>query len=79
MKNLNQGILSSIQIPLPPLSVQREIVVELEAERKLVDANLALIARMEAKIKAKLDEVWGEPSVAPSELSDTSNPSDSLP
>ncbi len=46
---------------------------------ELVDANLALIARMEAKIKAKLDEVWGEPSVAPSELSDTSNPSDSLP
>jgi hypothetical protein len=32
----------------------------LEAERKLVEANRDLIARMEAKIKAKLDEVWGE-------------------
>ena len=28
--------------------------------RKLVDANRELITRMEAKIKAKLAEVWGE-------------------
>ena len=32
----------------------------LKTDRKLVEANLALIARMEAKIKAKLAEVWGE-------------------
>lgn len=30
------------------------------AERKLVEANRELIARMEAKIKAKLAEVWGQ-------------------
>jgi type I restriction enzyme M protein len=47
------------KIPLPPLDVQREIVAELEAERKLVEANRELIARMEARIRAKLDEVWG--------------------
>jgi len=34
-------------------------VAELEAERKLVEANRELIRRMEARIKAKLDEVWG--------------------
>jgi hypothetical protein len=33
-------------------------VADLEAERKLVEANRELIARMEAKIKAKLAEVW---------------------
>jgi type I restriction enzyme M protein len=60
MPKINQGIVRSIPIPLPPLSVQREIVAELEAERKLVEANRDLIARMEAKIKAKLAEVWGE-------------------
>ena len=38
---------------------KRQIVAELEAERKLVEANRELIARMEAKIKAKLAEVWG--------------------
>jgi type I restriction enzyme M protein len=46
-------------VPLPPLAVQRQIVADLEAERKLVEANRELIARMEAKIKAKLAEVWG--------------------
>ena len=29
-------------------------------ERKLVETNRELIAWMEAKIKAKLAEVWGE-------------------
>ena len=48
------------EIPLPPLDVQRRIVAELEAERKLVESNRELIARMEAKVKAKLAEVWGE-------------------
>jgi restriction endonuclease S subunit len=51
--------LIQVTIPLPPLSVQREIVAELEAERKLVEANRELIRRMEARTKAKLDEVWG--------------------
>ena len=46
------------EIPLPPLAVQHELVAELEAERKLVEANRDLIGRMEAKIKAKLAEVW---------------------
>jgi len=59
MPKLNRNQLLSYAIPLPPLSVQREIVAELEAERKLVEANRELIRWMEARIKAKLDEVWG--------------------
>jgi len=51
------------KIPLPPLDVQRRIVAELEAERKLVEANRELIVRMDAKIKAKLAEVWGEETI----------------
>ena len=49
-----------IPVPLPPFDVQQRIVAELEAERKLVEANRELIERMEAKIKAKLAEVWGD-------------------
>jgi restriction endonuclease S subunit len=52
--------LNSAVIPLPPLEVQKKIVSVLEAERKMVEANRELIVRMEAKIKAKLEEVWGE-------------------
>ena len=47
-------------IPLPPLEAQRSIVSEIEAERRLVDANRELIARMEAKIAATLARIWGE-------------------
>ncbi len=56
----NGNVLKEIEFPLPPLAIQRQIVAELEAERKLVEANRELIARMEAKIMAKLAEVWGE-------------------
>jgi type I restriction enzyme M protein len=60
MKNLNQGILSAIQIPLPPLATQQAIVAEIEAEQALVAANRELITRFEAKIQATLARVWGE-------------------
>lgn len=59
MMNLNQGILSSIQLPLPNLETQRAIVAEIEAEQALVNANRELIRRMEAKVKAAIDRVWG--------------------
>jgi type I restriction enzyme M protein len=60
MKNLNQGILSSILLPLPPLATQQVIVAKIEAEQALVAANRELIERMERKIQAVLDRVWGE-------------------
>jgi type I restriction enzyme M protein len=63
MKNLNQGILSSLQIPLPPLATQRSIVAEIEAEQSLVNANRDLIVRFEKKIQATLARVWGEDGV----------------
>ena len=40
-------------IPYPALA-------EMEVERKLVEANRELIARMEQKMQAKLAEMWGE-------------------
>ena len=60
MKNLNQRILSGIQIPLPPLATQQAIVAEIEAEQALVAANRELIARFEKKIQATLARIWGE-------------------
>ncbi|MBW7909418.1 MAG: N-6 DNA methylase [Kiritimatiellae bacterium] len=74
--NINASNLAMCPIPLPPLAIQRQIVAELEAERKLVEANRELISRMEAKIKAKLAEVWGEESVASSPAVDPSDQPD---
>ena len=59
-KNLTTDQIKDFDIPVPSLDTQRQIVVELEVERKLVDANRELIARMEQKMQAKLAEMWGE-------------------
>jgi type I restriction enzyme M protein len=59
-KALTIDKLKDFKIPIPPLDVQHNLVAELEEEQKLVEANRELIARMEAKIKSKLAEVWGE-------------------
>lgn len=60
MPKINQKIVESIPIPLPPLATQQAIVAEIEAEQALVSANRELIARFEKKIQATLARVWGE-------------------
>ena len=55
----NGNVLVKIQVPLPDLPIQRAIVAEIEAEQSLVNANRELIRRMEAKVKAAIDRVWG--------------------
>jgi type I restriction enzyme M protein len=60
IRNLSQGILNELKIPLPPLATQRAIVAEIEAEQALVAANRELITRFEQKIQATLARVWGE-------------------
>ena len=57
---LNQKNMNRIQIPLPPLSIQQEIVAQIEAEQEMVNANKKLIEIYEQKIKDKIGEVWGE-------------------
>ena len=52
--------LAEIEIPIPPLETQQAIVTEIEAEQSLVSANQDLIERMERKIKAAIDQVWGK-------------------
>ena len=51
--------LKRIKIPLPPLSVQEEVVAEIGAEQKVVNTNKELIKKMERKIEAKINRVWG--------------------
>ena len=52
--------LAEIEIPIPPLETQQAIVAEIETEQSLVSANQDLIERMERKIKAAIDQVWGK-------------------
>ena len=57
---LNQAKLRSIKFPLPPLEVQKEIVVEIEDYQKVIANNRELITRFEQKIQATLARIWGE-------------------
>ncbi len=57
---INKSDFRSIMIPLPPIESQHEIIAELRAERKLIDANKKLIQIYQQKIKSKIAETWGE-------------------
>jgi type I restriction enzyme M protein len=58
--SISQSSVLAQTVPLPPLDVQQRIVDEIEAERKLVEANRKLIEIYEQKVQAKLAEIWGE-------------------
>ena len=60
IRNLSQAMFRKIKVPLPAITVQRAFVAEIEAEQALVNANRELIVRMQAKIKATIDRVWGD-------------------
>nr|MCU0764230.1 hypothetical protein [Hydrogenophaga sp.] len=57
--NITKSDVLNFKLPLPDLEVQRTIVAEIKVEQTLVNANRELIRRMEAKIKAAVDRVWG--------------------
>jgi type I restriction enzyme M protein len=59
LQRVPRDFVTGWEIPLPDLETQRAIVAEIEAEQALVNANRELIRRMEAKIKAAIDRVWG--------------------
>jgi type I restriction enzyme M protein len=48
----------TIQIPLPPLDIQREIVARIETERAIVEGNRKLICLYEEKVKKVIERVW---------------------
>jgi type I restriction enzyme M protein len=59
-KEISKSAISTIKIPLPSLEVQEQIVAEIEAEQKIVNANKELMEKMEKKIETKIGEVWGD-------------------
>ena len=58
--NLHLVDIKTIRIPLPALAKQLEIVAEMDAEKKLVDANCELVERFEKKIQMAIGRVWGD-------------------
>ena len=50
--------IKNLQIPLPSLVEQQEIVTQLEEEQKLIDANKKLIEIFEWNIRTRMEQVW---------------------
>lgn len=51
--------LKQLEIPIPDIKTQRQIVAQIEKEQALVNANKQLIAIFEQKIKNRIAKVWG--------------------
>lgn len=60
IRNLSQGILNEIKIPIPSKKIQKEIVHRLNYEKALIETNKSLIEIFEKKIKDKIGSLWGD-------------------
>lgn len=58
-KEISKTSFSEIEIPLPPLEIQQQIVAEIKGYQKDIDALKLELAMKEKKIKAKISKVWG--------------------
>jgi len=65
--SINQADMACVQIPLPPLEVQKEIVAEIEGYQNEIARLKRSIDNEEMKIQAALGSVWGEDEPAPAE------------
>lgn len=52
--------LKQLEIPIPDIETQRQIVAQIENEQALVNSNKQLIEIFEQKIKDRISKVWGE-------------------
>ena len=59
-KEISKAKFCQLQIPLPPLSVQQEIVAEIEGYQKAIDTYQESIRELEGKIESAVGSVWGK-------------------
>jgi len=60
VQSFHNGYFKRLNIPLPTLEMQCQIISQIEKEQELVDANKQLIVMFEQKIKDRIAKVWGE-------------------
>ncbi len=59
-KEISKSSIMNLELPLPPLEVQEEIVKELEEEEKAIAECKRLIEIHQAKINTKIQSIWGD-------------------
>ena len=60
-KEISKAKFCELEIPLPSLDVQHEIVAEVEGYQRVMDGAREEIQAMEARIASAVGRVWGEP------------------
>ena len=58
--NISQTIIKNLEIPLPLIEIQKQIVAKIKEEQKIIEGNKELIKLFEKKIKDKISEIWGK-------------------
>ena len=58
VKHISTSQIENIQIPLPPLAIQKQVVEKIEAERLLVESAKKLIEIYEQKTKDTIAKLW---------------------
>lgn len=56
----NANAIKQIQLPVPPLDIQKKIISQINEELAIIEQNKRLISLFEQKIKDKIADVWGE-------------------
>ena len=57
MPALSFRVVKDLKIPLPPLAIQKQLVLEAEKEEEIIKANKRLIEIMEKKIEKVIEEI----------------------
>ena len=60
VKNLKSDTVKCVEIPLPSLEEQKDIVSKIEQEEKVIEGCKKLIKIQQEKINSKLQSIWGE-------------------
>lgn len=61
LKHISKEYLSQIEIPLPPMSVQKEIVEKLDKAAAIREKSKALLSRYDALAESLFIELFGDP------------------
>ena len=56
VRNLNSELVRAVTLPLPPLEVQQEIVLQLDSYQKIIDGAKQVVENYKPEIK--IDPSW---------------------
>ena len=69
--NINMSILRNIDIPLPPIDIQRKIVSNLDKVTHIMDLCNTILEKLDLLVKSQFVEMFGDPGTNPKEWNET--------